>query len=608
MEAPALHPGSKALGATAVVLAVSVVAFGWLLATCDPPRVHLDTSRDLLMANDCLRGECPSWGTVASTLGLRQGTLWIRVLAWGQAAGLDASGLQRLLVALQALGAGALAWGALRLGAQPWRAATLTVVYVALLRTIESGDLLWNPIVAHPGAAVFAVGWLGLAAGGGLGFALLAGLGAALAILGHVLGLVLLPLLAFGLTLGRAHPLAALAAASGVLAGGVLLDSYDAVLVNARAFSNAGLAAPMAGAVIAAFLVGLPLRRRWLATSVGWRATFALGLALALAGLAPALIPRYMGVAEGGRFAYLLPPFAALAVGLWADALLEKLRLPRLAGGLLTLLAVAAVLGHAGQAWRSEDHGGPRAVWRLPEVERLAADLYGRGATYAELFRRVQGPWDTDLVSTFAALDPTPAPVDDDRGPLHGLLILRVARSAVPSELPDGWRALDVSPGYVALLRESTGGLGSKGLEVTWSAPGEAPRTAVFERRWKEATDRPRFFVDRFYPHAAPDAVCHDGGASPARWTLPLEPAGGPRQARLLDAGWAGCAWTLLSTTGEPAPGGVLALAADQSAVHAAVEPKSSWCRTCCSPPPLLVAPADDPVVAAWLRDPAMIE
>jgi len=596
---PPTAPGSR-LRAAAIILLVTGIAFLWLGATRDSPRVHLDTARDWLLARDRLAGGCPSWGPVASVLDLRQGTLWLRVLAAGLAVGLDSTALQRCLEALQALGAGLLAWGAWRLGRRSLTAALLAGVYVVFLRAIEPGDQLWNPAVAHPGAAVFAVGWLGLAAGGGLGLAVLAGAGAAVAVLGHVLGLIVLPLLALGLALGRSRPIVSLATGFATFAGLVLLDSWDAAILDARALAANGYGALLLSATVAGAAGGLALRRRWLGLAEGLRLGLFLGLALVVATLAPAVIPGLVQVAEGSRFAYLLPAFAALALALGGDALSR--RLPTAARRAAVAVVLALALGGGRAAWHSRDHAGPDALWRLPELERLAADLYGRGATFAELFRRVQGPWDTYVVGTLAGLDPSPLPSDDDHGPGHGLLVLRLAKAAVPATLPAGWRRVDVSHDYAALLRDAPGGVAADDLVRCSPAPDGLARCARFERRWRAAREHPPEFADRQYPRVATDADCTR--AAPATtWSLALEPADRPRLVRLAASRWEGCAWRLDGATSadglearlEPTP-------APRRVVVATVETAPHPAR--CAPPPLIVGPADDPVILAFLEAP----
>jgi hypothetical protein len=599
MSVPASHPpGRRSTGAIVFAVA-SVAAFAYLTATLDPPVTHLDTARDWLSARDCNRGDCPSWGPTASVLGLRQGALWIRVLAWGLGHDLDAMGLQRLLVALQALGAGALAWATARAGRTGWPAGLLVLVYVLGLRSVEPGDLLWNPALAHPGVALLAAGALGLATGGGLICALLAGLGAALAVLGHVLGLVLLPVLAWSLATARTRPLASLALGGVAFAGPVLLDSWQAVVANASALAAAGLAwAPPAAAATAAG-VGLLLQRRLAAASD--RAGVALLVVLALsAGFSAAIaLPVALRAAWSPRFLFVLPPFLALAGTLVLDAQLT--RLPPTVAFVVGSVAPPAALACGVAMWSSNDHAGPAAPWRLPEAERLAADLYGRGATYADLFRRLQGPWDRYLLGTLAGLDPAPdpVPVTADRAAESALLVLRLARADVPPSLPPGWRRVDVSPGYAALLREGPDGALPDGLELCPGATEAAAPCQGWDRTWRENDrQRPTFF-DRLYPRVTPQEVCSLSLPAPTRWTVPLGPSTTPRTAWLPSPRWEGCAWRIAGATDPDGrevtlgPGRSLRLTLETA-------PDLGACPAACAPPPLVIAPADDPVARAF--------
>ncbi len=613
--------------------ALGVVAYAVLAATCDAPRAHLDTARDWLMARDCLAGDCPSVGAGASVLGLKQGALWIRFLATGLGLGLDAQDLQRVLLALQALGAvvvaaavralAARAWPApeparaascwrgeeasprtatappsprlvgARASGAGWRAALFSLGYVVLLRALEVGDTLWNPLLAHPGAALFGAGLALVLVGRGALFGALAGLGLALAVLGHVFAISFVPLLVFGALLAPRRPGLALLGASMALALPVGLDSWEALSINAAVFVERGLVAPFAGAILLAGVAALTLRRRWRAIPAERRALPAL---VALSGVVLAVglwLPVVLGQTVSERYHFLLPPLAASALALGLDRGIGRLperwrrAAPCAVVGLLLMAAVAA--------GRRNDHGGPTGVWRLPEVERLGRDLFSRGLGYAELHRRLQGPGSADLVAMLGALDPHALPGPAEAGPDGALLVLRLGRSAVPDPLPPTWRVVDLSDRFVALLREAPPGLLARGLEACHAEPG-APACVAVELAWREGPEA-RWF-DRQYPAALPREECRARTSGARAWRFTVDASAGPVRALLPDPTSAGCRWTFdgggTDRVVERAPG--LQRVTVSTTLGGA-------CSERCWPPALVVAPADDPVVSAFLAE-----
>lgn len=119
----------------------------WLLA--GGPLVHVDTTRDLLLARDCAElGRCAAGGATTSFAGLRQGALWPDVLSAARLVGLAPDLLHTLLLGLHAVVV-ALTWRVTR---------SRTATGLALLGTgLTTPSLLWNPTLAWPLAALAAL-------------------------------------------------------------------------------------------------------------------------------------------------------------------------------------------------------------------------------------------------------------------------------------------------------------------------------------------------------------------------------------------------------------------------------------------------------------------
>jgi hypothetical protein len=95
------------------------------------------------------------------------------------------------------------------------------------------------------------------------------------------------------------------------------------------------------------------------------------------------------------------------------------------------------------------------------------------------------------------------------------------------------------------------------------------------------------------------DSKCAQG-TSTARWSLPLEAASVTRRVRLVAPRWEGVAWKLV---GASTPAGLERLV-EPAEETGRVEVETAGAAphpARCSPPPILVGPADDPVVRAFL-------
>lgn len=578
-------------------------AWAFLAATCDPPMAHLDTARDGLEARELLAGAGPSTGPGASVPGFVHGLLWIRFVALGLRLGLGVTALQQLVLALQALGAVLVAATAGRLAGGRRTAMLLALSYSVLLRAVDAGDILWNPSLAHPAAALFAFGALATVAGGGPAMALAAGAGAGLALSAHALGLVLVPILAGLLLLAPREPLARLLLGAGAFLAVVSLDSWEGFATNLDALVASGLGAWAAGSLLLAPLAALGLRRAGRSLSgVGLGAAAAWGTTALLA-LATAAAPRVAGAvdASAGRYAIFLPPFLAVSLALAASALLE--RLPLRSDGRRTALAAGAaglllVLSLA--SWRSHDGNEAAAPWRWREVERIGEDLYGRGASYASLFRGLRGQGDRSLLAALAALEPEPR--DSRRSGDDGMerTVLRFERTWVPMELPSGWREVELGGRFVALLRERREESLPARFEACEADEPDAPCLSA-ERRWEEPEAGPGGLRGRLYPGVRFGSGGGVAGPRRTSWAWKLPPSPTARIAFLVTPEWEGVHWEL-ALDGRKAgrkvdlpPGDVSRRLVARPVGAPRPGSDAAW------PPPVVVGEADDPVLRMFL-------
>jgi len=411
--------------------------------------LHLDTARDLLIARDCvLAGHCPGAGPRSSFGGLMQGATWPWLLELREHLGWGLIALERAADLLLACAAALVPVVARRIGA-PANALTWALWFPATLLTIGY-PRLWNPT---PWPLVLVLTFLallqGARSGGAAAFVAAAG-ALALAVDVHVAGGVLVPLALVVAAACARRPWVALPLAAGAFVGVVAAASPGAFAENRATL------APYAGVLLAgsgaAVVAGL-LARRWFAGDADRRARIvAVGaclyvsigmIALSLAS-GHGLDPRY--------FAPIVTP-AAIVV----SARLGPFVSPRWRAAVL----IFVVAGHVG-LWAVQ-----RVVdrqFRLIEAEAVAAELYGRGLAFGDLYRHVRGPRAFDLVSTLAALEP-----DDGRAAGRDgrdLLVVRALRSALPSPLPSGWNIVELGGAHVAVVVAVSPTVGIEPVEI----------------------------------------------------------------------------------------------------------------------------------------------
>ncbi|MCB9787726.1 MAG: hypothetical protein H6744_13670 [Deltaproteobacteria bacterium] len=527
-------------------LATALAAFALLRWLVPPPMLHVDTTRDLLLALDCLRGHPCDAGPPATFGGLVQGALWIRVLALCHAAGLQPDGVQSLTLALHAL-ATAVSWWALRRLASATAALAGAALFFAGAVLVTGYPALWNPSIAPLPLAAFWALLLALAAGAGPLLGALCGVALALCLDSHVIDALLVPTFALTVAMGARRPLAALLAGFAALAGTLALDSGAAWLANLDSLRRASpalpLALPLALAAVAA--TGLALRRRAHALPPRQRAIVLLVAAAALhAALAWPLSAFFGGEFSVRHLLPGLPPIAwTLGLALAALAWLPTRTLGplprRAAAALVAALALSLALGVSRHAIRQATADSP---WTFAGIASVADALYGGGLTYAQLHHGLQAS-NYALLPALAALDPASDPDESVRIAPEQMLdvpVVLAPAEATPT-LPPAFQRVPVGADLAAFVGRFRGAIRRDELTVCFeplapASPGGGCATVdgttlpapgvPSARAYPELSDlRTRFPVD---------AMARDGLRVTWTWRLALDAAAGPRAVLLM--------------------------------------------------------------------------
>lgn len=357
------HPAIAATRSWVPWLAASVV---WLLLVASMPAatLHSDTTRDLAMARDCAElGHCATGGATTSLSGLRQGALWLDLLALGRSLAIEPGALHHVLLALHAAVAGvAVAW-ARRRSAAGWRAAPLLL----LASCLAAAPVLWNPMAMLPFATLGTLAALAWLERPGAVAALLAGALLGLAVDTHPIAIVLLfAVLAQGAVRSRARQ----AALVGLAAAAVLALVSPATLFDdgAALVRRPALAAGLVGLAATTGVLAWILRKR-APPAMAMAVTSLLAVVAGNAVLEHSLSGRYLVPA--------LPPLA-LAIALLPPA-------PRRLEMLFVSLVALAI------GLRMERIGG-RQAWTYADAHRTSEMLSSHGLVWPELLLGVQGP------------------------------------------------------------------------------------------------------------------------------------------------------------------------------------------------------------------------
>ena len=414
-------------------IAASALAFALLLAAVPAPPVHPDTTRDFLMAADCLAGLPCDRGPPTSLGVIVQGALWTRFLALSGALGLGVAAVRGVVLALQANSAGvvvAAAWRRLPPAVAAWTAAA----WVVLGAVVVGAPLLWNPSLAPLPLALFYVALLGVVERGSLAFAAAAGGLLALAMDCHVLFAALLPvLLAAAAGCGR-RPLWAVAVAIGSLVAVLLVDSRAAWVVNARALVSTGAWMPVAALVAVAVAAGALARSRLGASPPAARAAVFLATAAVLAVGATVVLVPVAGAAGPARYlAPGLPAFALLVAAGPALAARGVARAFRVREAWVGLAFAACIVGIA---CFERSRGGDETGWSMTDAQAVAAPLYARLGSYPALRARLETR-SRSLLTAMALFEPPTPRTTAETG--EELILFRAPKDRPPP--PGPWIA-----------------------------------------------------------------------------------------------------------------------------------------------------------------------
>lgn len=436
---------SGTLARAAAFFAATLLLLGILQVHAE---IHLDTARDLLIARDCTLGRhCPESGPRSSFAGLMHGALWSHALELRERLGLGVAAFERAIAVALALAAALVPVAARPLGLQA--GACAWALWLALTLITTSYPTLWNPTLWPLALALLtlALAWTARGRGTLAALALAAALAAALGL--HASSALLVPLVLAALVACTRRPLVAVPLASALLLALLALDAPKGFAENLEllAARRTELLLVLAASVALAALA----RPRLNALPDAVRAE------RILAGFCVALLafwPLAAWLSGHGLQARYLAPLATPAAIL-AGARLERspaLRRLTLAGVLLGYLAFWA-----------DDRWSDRR-FRVFEAEAIAAELYGRGLGFGDLYRRLRGPDAFALLSTLAAFEPA-----DGRaatGEPRDLVVLPLARAALPSPLPPTWSTVHLDGDRVALIAPSPPRLDLDALEL----------------------------------------------------------------------------------------------------------------------------------------------
>lgn len=443
-------------------LALAAAVGLWLTASAPP--LHPDTTRDLLLARDCLRsGVCLGPSTSFGDLDQHGG--WTRLLAGLRGLGLGPVGIHGVLIAANALGAGLLAYVAARRLALPFAALAAALAFSWLV-WCSGFPILWNPTLSPLAHALLIAGalerrwWIA---------GLLGGLGAVGAIETHVAGVVALAPLVLALRALADRPGRALAVAVGLF---VLLE----LALSAPALAT-NLATPMArrvvlpaivGALGASLFVGGWLRRRF----GDERRTLAVLTLWVLGTTGP---PLMAAMAAGHFFtaryfvSAVAPAAGLVAVGLAWLAVRGWRR------GVASVLALLA-LGLSASPWAEAAN---RQYYDLAEVGAIA-DALEVERDYPRVRLSLRGPLADLLGEGLAVWAGSPA-----FDPVVGAPTVRVVRVGDPELLPAGWRAVPLPGGATAGVSELRSWLRPEVAEVCLTSEPEPACLTLSRETWR---------------------------------------------------------------------------------------------------------------------------
>lgn len=445
--------------------------------------IHLDTARDLLIARDCVVGvACAGAGPRTSFGGWTQGALWSHVLELREALGLGVGVLEWVANLALAVSAALVPLVARSMDRRP-NALTWAVWFSLTLLSINY-PTLWNPTLLPLALALFAAAVFVAARTRSSAVFVAAAATLAIAVDLHVVSALLVPLLLAAIVACASRPIVAVPAAAAIMVTVLVISSPGASAANWPLIMKR--TPVVVGVLLSAAIAGAAARRKLTALEGAARATL---LARAICIYLLCLLPLLAAVAGHAlRMRYLGPLVTPAAVLLSTRS---DRRVPR---AWVRGASVALVL--VGFAAFAVLERVINTGFRMVEVERVAATLYGRGTSYDDLYRHLRGPDAVKLLAALAAFEP---PGSRSRGDERDLFVVRAERRDLPHEAPPGWTFIDLGARHVAVIVPYRPWLQVESLEVCRGSAEPTCETVTVNARSLANRSGMRW-ADRAYP------------------------------------------------------------------------------------------------------------
>ena len=403
-----------------------------------------------------------------------------------------------------------------------WRAGPAAwILYLVTSWYFLELPVLWNPCVLPLPLVLFYICLIAQAVGGAALTTAAAGAALALSIDAHVVCVLLAPLFLGCIVATARRPLLGTALGAVALAVPEYASSRGALVANGALLHGFWL--PAIGLLAGALAVGVALRRR-----VQKARPVARGRAVLVAAcvyFAAVLVAMSVVTGHGlarRYLAVLVPPASILGGALLTGTVWRGGAVARPARAANAIVAIAALLLSGALA---RTGGRAHAAWTALDVEVLAGSLRVDGWTYRDVFRHLRGPDAQLLVAGLAADSPAPSAAQPSAPMRDDLLVTKVARRALPAEIPREWSLVDLDGDMVAVVRRAESWVDLRQLELCEATSGEAPRCATMNLLARDPDRGARGTVtQRAYPtlESAPGARSTSGATSQQafRWTV----------------------------------------------------------------------------------------
>jgi hypothetical protein len=373
-------------------------AAAWLLYTRVHAPVHLDTTRDVLIARDCVEGgKCHFEGPLSSFARLAQGATWIHLLEAARWTGASVHAIEAIVWGLAGIAAGLVYFLAGDLHGRRGAVAA-GVTFAAIVPLLVELPVLWNPSLLPLPSVLFFAAQRTFVQRRSAAALLVAALALGVIVDVHLAGILLLPgLIAPVLASRPDRSWLAYAACVAATPAFILASSWRAVFDDARELASRPAA--VMSLIVALVIVAALLARR-IARGGPHAAIWGTGIAYGLLLTGGSLVEGK--TVRGWYWAPLSPVLAALAAG----AFVSKRRAAWISAGKLAA-AAGVLLAWLGVLWpllSSEADEPP--LWTLADAERCARGLGARGWTVQDALRGVDAEYGAFFVSPLIAFLP----------------------------------------------------------------------------------------------------------------------------------------------------------------------------------------------------------